>query len=42
MSEPKNIKRNKSRPKAKNYALVSSMQRNYSKPKLPEKTATLW
>ncbi len=33
MSERKNIKRNKNRPKAKDAGLVQSMQRSYYKPK---------
>ena len=33
MSEPKNIKRNKTRPKVAQRGLVSSMQRSYYRPK---------
>lgn len=36
MSERKNIKRNKSRPHAKDRGLVQSMQRNYRAVKLRE------
>jgi len=44
MSEPKNIKRNKTRPKAKDKGHYSGLQRSYYRPKekLPELTKPLF